>query len=384
MNQKNRVVKIIIDFSLLLILSLFVIYAIPKLFIFFLPIIIGYIISLFANPIVRYLEEKIRLVRKHGSVIVIFLVIVILVLAIYGLFYVLIWQINNIVNELPDLYNRFQINLNKIEQRYYFYYNNMPKFIRKYIEELLNGIKNNIYSNNYFNKRSSLKVAKATIKSLTAGIIYIIFSIMSAYFFTAEKDKIICKMRLVIPGRIFQEIREVLKNFTSMIGEYIKVQVKIMFILTSVLFIGFVLLKIKYALILSIVIGVLDFLPILGIGTILLPWVISCILLSNYKIAIGLLMLYFICVIIREVAEPKMYGKTLGLSTFSTFFILYIGYKIEGVIGMILAIPISVIFINLYKAGAFNDIIEDCKYMYIIVDKYISEAKDNIREEFNN
>lgn len=190
-------------------------------------------------------------------------------------------------------------------------------------------------------------------------------------------------MRLVIPGRIFQEIREVLKNFTSMIGEYIKVQVKIMFILTSVLFIGFVLLKIKYALILSIVIGVLDFLPILGIGTILLPWVISCILLSNYKIAIGLLMLYFICVIIREVAEPKMYGKTLGLSTFSTFFILYIGYKIEGVIGMILAIPISVIFINLYKAGAFNDIIEDCKYMYIIVDKYISEAKENIREEIN-
>ena len=259
----------------------------------------------------------------------------------------------------------------------------MPKFIRKYIEELLNGIKNNIYSNNYFNKRSSLKVAKATIKSLTAGIIYIIFSIMSAYFFTAEKDKIICKMRLVIPGRIFQEIREVLKNFTSMIGEYIKVQVKIMFILTSVLFIGFVLLKIKYALILSIVIGVLDFLPILGIGTILLPWVISCILLSNYKIAIGLLMLYFICVIIREVAEPKMYGKPLGLSTFSTFFILYIGYKIEGVIGMILAIPISVIFINLYKAGAFNDIIEDCKYMYIIVDKYISEAKENIREEIN-
>ena len=116
MNQKNRVVKIIIDFSLLLIFSLFVIYAIPKLFIFFLPIIIGYIISLFANPIVRYLEEKIRLVRKHGSVIVIFLVIVILVLAIYGLFYVLIWQINNIVNELPDLYNRYQINLNKIEQ----------------------------------------------------------------------------------------------------------------------------------------------------------------------------------------------------------------------------------------------------------------------------
>ena len=50
---------------------------------------------------------------------------------------------------------------------------------------------------------------------------------------------------------------------------------------------------------------------------------------------------------------------------------------------MILAIPISVIFINLYKAGAFNDIIEDCKFMYIIADKYISEAKENIREEIN-
>lgn len=380
MDNNDRVVKIVMDFFFLFIAVLFIIFVIPKLVIFFLPIIIGYIIALFANPIVRYLEEKIKLVRKHGSAIVIFLVILGLVLLVYGLIYILISQINNIINELPEFYNKLQYNFRKIEDRYSIYYNKMPNFIKEYCDKLVYGINRSIYSND-FNGKSSLKFAKTTIKNLTAGIIYIIFTIMFAYFFTAERDKLICKMRLLIPGNMVQEMRKVVNNFKNIIGEYIKVQIKIMFILTIVLFIGLLFMKIKYAFLISVVIGVLDFLPLLGIGTILLPWSIFSILLGNYTYAIGLLVLYIICLFIREIAEPKMYGKSLGLGAFSTFFILYFGYKIKGFLGMILAVPISVILVNLYKAGALNALIDDCKYMYIYVDKFYSEAKESIRKE---
>lgn len=382
MDNNDRIVKIVMDFFFLTLIVLFVIWIFPKLFIYFFPLFIGYFIACFANPVVRFLEEKIKIVRKQGSALVIFLVVVSLAVILYGIGYVIISQVENIIIELPEIYRKLQISIDKIGSKYSRIYKNMPYFLQKYCDELQQNIMG-INSENNLVGKSPIRFAKATIKNLTSGILYVIFTIMSAFFFTVDKDKLICKARLIIPGHLLGEIRKVFANLKNIFGGYIKVQLKIMCILIAVLYVGLFILKIRYAFVIAVVIGVLDFMPILGIGTILLPWVFFTILLGNYRLAIGLGLLYFVCLIIRETAEPKMFGKSLGLSTFSTFFIIYLGYKLGGILGLIFALPLGIICINLFKSGALDVVIEDCKYIYIKVDKFRREARNSIKDEID-
>lgn len=382
MTSKGRVLKIVMDFSILLLTVFVLVFFVPKIIIFFLPVIIGYIIACFANPIVRFLEEKTKIVRKHGSAIVIFLVIAILVLALYGLGYMIVSQVFNLIDELPRLYKQLEFSLDKIGNKYSSIYDGMPKVIQDYLDSLRNRITMQKENSSLF-KGGSFNFAKATINGFTSGVISIIFAIMSAYFFTAKRDKLLCKMRLIMSGNMMQEVRNVMTNFKNIIGDYFKVQIKIMIILASVLYIGFLIFNIKYPLILAVLIGLLDFLPLLGIGAILIPWAGFVLLLGNYILAIELLALYVICLVIREVLEPKMFGKSIGLNTYETFFLLYVGFKLGGFVGLVFSIPLGIIGVNLFKAGILDSLVEDCKYIYINVDKFRREGKNSIRKEIN-
>ena len=382
MTSRARALKIVMDFSFLILSVLFIIFVVPKIILFFLPVLIGYIISCFANPIVRFLEEKVKIVRKHGSALVIFLVVIAMVFVLCGIVYVFVSQAINLIEELPKLYERLELSLDKIGKKYSNIYNGMPSGIQDYLDSLRNRISNS-GTNNSMYKGSSFGIAKATIKGFTTGIISIIFAIMSAYFFTVQREKIICRMRLVMSGKMMGEVRNVVAKFKSIIGDYFKVQIKIMLILIVVLYIGFIIFDIKYALVIAVLTSLLDFLPLFGIGAVLLPWAILALLLGEYVLTVGLIVLYVICLAIREVAEPKMMGKSIGLNTYETFFLLFIGFKIGGLVGLLFSIPLGVLGINLYKAGVLDSIVGDCKYIAISVDKFSREGKNSINKEID-
>lgn len=382
MTSRARALKIVMDFSFLILSVLFIIFVVPKIILFFLPVLIGYIISCFANPIVRFLEEKVKIVRKHGSALVIFLVVIAMVFVLCGIVYVFVSQAINLIEELPKLYERLELSLDKMGKKYSNIYNGMPSGIQDYLDSLRNRISNS-GTNNSMYKGSSFGIAKATIKGFTTGIISIIFAIMSAYFFTVQREKIICRMRLVMSGKMMGEVRNVVAKFKSIIGDYFKVQIKIMLILIVVLYIGFIIFDIKYALVIAVLTSLLDFLPLFGIGAVLLPWAILALLLGEYILTVGLIVLYVICLAIREVAEPKMMGKSIGLNTYETFFLLFIGFKIGGLVGLLFSIPLGVLGINLYKAGVLDSIVGDCKYIAISVDKFSREGKNSINKEID-
>lgn len=382
MTNRGRVLKIVMDFSFLIISVLFIVFVVPKIILFFLPVVIGYIIACLANPIVRFLEEKIKIVRKHGSAIVILLVVILMVFLLCGLVYVFATQAINLIDELPKLYERLELRLDRMGKKYSNIYNGMPSGIQDYLDSLKDRIsKHN--SNAAIYKGSSFKIAKATIKGFTTGIIFIIFAIMSAYYFTVQREKIICRMRLIMSGRMMEEVRKVVANFKGIIGDYFKVQIKIMLILAVILYVGFSVFNIKYALVIAVTTSLLDFLPLFGIGAVLIPWALITLLLGDYVLTVGLIVLYVICIAIREVAEPKMMGKSIGLNTYETFFLLFIGIKIGGLTGLLFSIPLGVLGVNLYKAGVLDSIVEDCKYIAISVDKFSREGKNSINDEIN-
>ena len=112
------------------------------------------------------------------------------------------------------------------------------------------------------------------------------------------------------------------------------------------LLVGFLVLKIDYAFVLALVIAFVDFLPVLGTGAILLPWGIILILMNNISMGVGILTLFAVTTVVRQIAEPKIVGDSLGVHPLVTLAAIYLGYRVLGIWGMILAPLVALLFLS--------------------------------------
>ena len=200
-------------------------------------------------------------------------------------------------------------------------------------------------------------------KKLPSLLISTIVTIVSAYFFIAERDEVIRRFMQIAPISIRKRMSLVSQNFKVAVGGYMKAQFKIMCVVAVILLIGLNILGVNYTILLSILISFVDMLPFFGTGTVMIPWGVYKLLTGNVRMAVGLLILYAVTQVIRQVIQPKLVGDSMGLDPLVTLVLLFIGYKVGSVLGLLLAVPIGMIVINMVKAGAFDYIIDDAKIL---------------------
>ena len=111
-------------------------------------------------------------------------------------------------------------------------------------------------------------------------------------------------------------------------------------------------------------------LPVFGTGFILWPWALIEFILGNYFVAMYLMGIYVVCQIIKNALQPKMVGDSVGIDPLATLLFMYIGYRLGGIIGLIVAIPIGLIIANLYRAGMFDNIIRGLKILTKDINQY--------------
>jgi len=120
------------------------------------------------------------------------------------------------------------------------------------------------------------------------------------------------------------------------------------------LLIGFSLMRLKYVVVLAVIIAFIDILPVFGVGTVLLPWGLTCLVMQDYRLGISILAMYAICFTVRQLVEPKILSSQIGLHPLLTLLSMYAGLQVFGILGMIL-FPLSlIILINMYKSGLFD------------------------------
>lgn len=95
----------------------------------------------------------------------------------------------------------------------------------------------------------------------------------------------------------------------------------------------------------------------------MIPWAIYKFLVGDYKMVAALVILYGVTQLVRQLIQPKLVGDSMGLNPLYTLFLLYLGYRVGSVLGMIFAVPIGLILLNLYQAGAFDYILDDVKIL---------------------
>lgn len=146
-------------------------------------------------------------------------------------------------------------------------------------------------------------------------------------------------------------------------GGYFKAQLKIMAVVFAILLVGFGIMGVHFSILLAIGIAFLDFLPFFGTGTALLPWALYDLLTGDYRRVVALAVLYAVTQIVRQLIQPKLVGDSMGMNPLFTLVLLYAGYRAGGILWMILAVPIGLLVVNLYKAGAFDYILDDVKIL---------------------
>lgn len=144
------------------------------------------------------------------------------------------------------------------------------------------------------------------------------------------------------------------RSLLKSVGGYFKAQLKIEVWMYLLLVIGLSILKVDYVLLIAFGIAILDLLPFFGTGTVMVPWAIIKILSGDYTVAIGLLIIWGVGQLARQIIQPKIVGDSVGVAPIPTLFLLFIGYKLSGVIGMILAVPLGLLLYSMYEEGAFD------------------------------
>ncbi len=354
-------IKILVNFVLAIIGALLLIFVLPKLIGFFMPIIIGWIVSLIANPLVRFLEKKVKLLRKHSSFIIIVTVIIAIV-GIMALISALIFkEAKQLMDDLPQLTSEFGQKFDDFTKYLEERSENLPSGVHDAIDNFFTGIGN--YVNNFVSSSKPISVDRVSLmaKNVAEAFLYIIVTILAAYFFTAYRDELSDGLKKHLPSSIVNYWRLIYDNFKSAFGGYFKAQFKIMLVLIVIMFAGFEIMQVGYSFLFALGIAFLDFLPVFGTGLVLWPWAIIEMISGNYIRAIGLVVIYVICLIVKQVLQPKMVGDSIGLHPLATLILLFVGYKLYGVLGMIIGIPVGMVLVNLYRIGMFNRLIRGVK-----------------------
>ncbi len=172
-----------------------------------------------------------------------------------------------------------------------------------------------------------------------------IITIIAMFFVTLDFNKIVCFCKKQIPETKKKFVSEAKSFFINTLPKIILSYSAILCLTFIELFIGFLLLKIPYANLLALLIAVLDILPILGTGMFLIPWSVINVITGNYTLALGIFVLYIIITIIRNIVEPKLIGKQMGLHPVLTLASMLVGLKFFGVWGLF-GFPIGISFLK--------------------------------------
>ena len=335
----------------------------PRVLGFFIPFVIGWMIALIANPLVRFLEKRLKIVRKHGSMLIIAGVLALIISLLYFVLGKAYVEIREFIGDLPALYDSAAAEIRGAVQNGNRMFEFLPDEFRTAVMQFTENI--GTYVGDLVSKAAAptVEIAGNVAKGIPNVLVNTVITILSSYLFIAEQDKILAWMRRYAPKFVLRYAEYLKKDARGVIGGYFLAQFRIRFVVAGILAVGFLFLKVKYGLLLAVLISLLDFLPVFGTGTALFPWAAVKLFTGEYTYAAGLLILYVVTQVSRQLIQPKIVGDSMGLPPLLTLFLLYLGFKVKGIAGMILAVPIGLIFINFYKYGAFDSLIKNVKLL---------------------
>jgi sporulation integral membrane protein YtvI len=317
---------------------------------YFSPFIFALLVSFFIKPLVTFLHSF--KIKKGFSV-------ALSILIVYGgLIYFFTLIVTRGLTELIEFANLLPIYTSRSYEYFCGIFNKaealyiqLPPEVLAILTDVAKGI---------FDKLSTLLTAttKTIINTMTLlpkfGISFLI-STIATFFILKDEDRILSFFLRQFPISAQQKFISLKHNLLRALIGFLKAQLIILTITFIESLIGLSIIRVKYAFIISLLIAIIDILPVLGTGSVYIPWGIIAILNGNLRLGVSLFILYGVIVIVRYVIEPKIVGQQLGIHPLITLVSMFVGAKLFGIGGILLGPAIVMILIAAQRSGILPD-----------------------------
>ncbi len=361
--------KVAVSLALSLVGTILFIYFGYRMLGFFMPFVVGWFISYIASPVVDWLEKKFKIIKKLGSALIIISVLAVVVFLLYFVVSRLWRECVSLVQNMPDMYRDLESGFDQIGESLNGIFERLPAAVQKGWHEMADNLDKTMGELMGKISEPTVTAAGNFAKRIPSILIAIIVTFISAYFFIADRESVIEWFRKVSPEPITSRMSMVISNLKYAVGGYFKAQFKIMAVVFAILLAGFSIAGVHFSILLALAIAFLDFLPFFGTGTALIPWALYKFMVGDYRMVAALVIIYGVSQLVRQLIQPKLVGDSMGLNPLFTLVLLYVGYRIGSVLGMIFAVPVGLIVVNLYQAGAFDYILDDVRILSVRIMK---------------
>lgn len=318
------------------------------------PFLLALIIAIFLEPLVQLFMKIPRMSRVGAATLVcsLFTISVLGLMYLIGLkviseFLAFLKKLPNYLTDANELIQKTVIDMQK-------QYDQLPDDVVSQIQsgtnsgisaliDSLNSLLGNI-SGSFF------ALAKAIPNLFIFFIVFVVALFLTSYSLTSLKGAFLS----LFEEKSRDKIAEVLLNLRNAIFGFIRAQAIISFLTYIVALIGLLVLDVNFALAIALLIIIVDILPILGTGSVLVPWAVYTILSGNSFQGIGLIVLFGVITIFRRMIEPKILGDSIGIGALSTLISLYVGFKLVGIVGLFLGPIVVIIYVAMRKVGLLN------------------------------
>lgn len=300
-----------------------------------------------------------NLTRKVSAIITLIIVFTIII----GL---LIWGITSLITEASTILDNLSNNMENIVNRVSnliddFKIDNikMPDQIKIILQ---NGFNDLVGEGTNIVQKFLTNILN-TVSHIPKIMVYIGITIVATYFVCADKMYILDQMEHHLPRNWVNKFGYKLRKVISSLGDYLKAEGVLVLISFTIVLIGLILfnligMNVKYPLVIALFIGFIDALPILGAGTIMLPWAVISAFNGDIQLAVSLIVLYIVIIVVRQLIEPRIVSNHIGIHPIFTLIAMYTGFKIIGIIGMFIGPIILIILKNIFETMIDNGVVK--------------------------
>lgn len=317
-----------------------------------LPFLLGTALALAAEPAVRFLRANTRLPRTAASGLCVSGVFALLATVTLLLCALLIRQLGALAGILPDLEQTAQSGATALEGWLLNLSTHAPQSIRPLLRQNISGLFSDGSALVDKGIQYLLGLTGAILGRIPGSALGLFTAVISGYMISAKLPGIRRWLLNRFPRERLKPLLAALKRVRGTVGKWLLAQLQLSCVTFGILALGFLLLRIPYALFWALVTALVDALPVLGTGSILLPWSLISLIQGNTAQAVGLLGIYIAAAVTRSVLESKLVGKHLGLDPLATLAALYVGFRLWGIGGMILSPLLAVTILQFFPGKA--------------------------------
>ncbi len=342
-------------------LVLALVFLVPPLVSLFMPFVLALILAWLLNPVVRWLHQKWKISRRAIS-----LLLILLVFGVVG--GVLLWFVYGIVSEIYSLVVNWDTvgaaiasGLDALNQYFERAFALLPADVSGWLQGLYDKLLIWLQEVVPSLLASMGKHAGNFAMGVPGWVVAAVVFLMASYFITADYPAVrFWATEHMSPG-VRSFLSRVRRVAVGAFGGYVKAQLILSLAVFFILLIGFSIIGQGYALLLAFLFAVMDFIPIIGSGTAMVPWAVVSLVLGDYRRALALMIVWGVVCLFRRVAEPKVVGDQTGLSPILSLISIYVGMRLAGVLGMVFGPVVVLIVLNVMKMDILSGTRRDWK-----------------------